>query len=496
MRIGKSELSSFEAVMLAVVVVMCLLRVGLFWINPAYSLDEMAYLGITDGAYHGLPWGQVTDTFVDTTLRAPVLPFTLYLAYLVTGPSEAVAKLLVPILSVAAIVVTYLLGKIIHDRRLGLVAAAVVATAPVQLFFSYRVLPENLLGLLVAVDFLFFFLSLRDRRWLMPLGATAALTAITRFSGILILPALMVAAITIERRNVIKFIFNGWMVVATAVFLLVMTPWMAWNMSLAGNPAAPALEHLSLLSFSRLFGHYLIYWIPLVGLAFPLVIYGAVKARKDVKVLAIAAALLILLLGHDLFMQDIRYITFTIPLLALLAGWGVLGLMEKPRFSRAVLPILLAVMIINTAAGFYVIGSFAYPIENRNLINMIIEVGPGTERAFNEHQSYLDAGMELARLSSPDDKVISNTCLPVWWYTKRTCWYIAYGNQAFNVNRSITLNSTTEVNEFVADNDVRWIYIQHTYNKHPSKELLQIAELNTTMIYNNSYVAVYRIDGN
>lgn len=471
---------SLEKTLIFIIVTFSVLEVGLFWINPAYSWDEVAYIDIAHGLYQGYSFGTITGSFTEAIFRPPLLAVTLYLLYLITGFSEIATKLLIPIFTIATTVLIYFFGKKFFNKKLGLIAAAVYATFPGTIFFSYRVLLENYFAFLLIADLFLYFLARDNKKFLIPLGFTLALTALVRYSGILIIPSFLIAAFFTDKKHLKEILTSKYLPLSILIFLLALSPWVQFNFKNYGSPVGAGTTFLSLSRFDAYFGHYFLYWIFIVGVISPFVAYGVWKYRTNSFIFFCSIVLLILILGHDAIELDMRYIVFTLPLFAVVAAYGMQQL-ERKKF----IPIILLLLIfVNVFAGYFVTWSFAYPRESSNLITKIIEIGPNKMRRLDEHISYKEAALELKSASKEDDKVISNACIFVWFYTNRTCYW--FGNNTDKNIQFKDLNDPRKISDFIANNQIKWAYVMKGYSDSNLLQNLKIKE-----IYQNNYVVVY-----
>jgi len=474
------EKDSLEKALILTIVTIFILEVGLFWINPAYSWDEVAYIGMAHGLYQGYGFGIITNTFTEAIFRPPLLAVTLYLPYLITGFSEIATKLLIPIFTIATTVLIYFFGKKFFNKKLGLIAAAVYATFPGTIFFSYRVLLENYFAFLLIADLFLYFLARDNKRFLIPLGFTLALTALVRYSGILIIPSFLIAAFFTDKKRLKEILTSKYLPLSILVFLLALSPWILFNLKNYGSPVGAGTTFLSLSSFDAYFGHYFIYWIFIVGVISPFVVYGVWKSRTNNQILFCSIALFILILGQDAISMDMRYIVFTLPLFAIIAAHGIQQLEKR----KSIPFIFLLLIFVNVFAGYFVTWSFAYPKESSNLITKIIEIGPNKMRRLDEHINYKEAALELKSASKQDDKVISNGCIFVWFYTNRTCYW--FGNNTEKNIQFKDLNDPKKISDFVDGNQIKWAYVMQGYSDSNLLQNLKIKE-----IYQNNYVVVY-----
>lgn len=476
-----------KKILFCIILMFCLLRIGLYWINPAYSWDELSYLGIAEGFHNGIPWGHVTDTFTDVLYRPSLLSFTIYLGYTLFGVSEIIAKLIVPIISIIAIIAVYFVGKEISNEKFGLIAAAILATNPAHLFFSYRVMIENYIGLLLVLDILFLLLAFKKHVYLLPLAFTLILTCITRYTNAAIIPAIFVALMIAKRDETIKMVKTKYFAASVLIFLAGAGMWLGMNQASYNNfPMPEGNIFLYLIQTSQHFGHYFLYWAILVAVLFPLTLYGAYKSRDNKNILMILIIIIVMLFGTDLFGWDMRYIVFTMPAFALLTAYGF----EKINYRHA-FAVLVLLLLINACIGYGMVMKFAYPAQQRDILTNIIEIDPIRERAYTEHISYKEAALALKEKSSENDKVVSNVCLAVWYYAKRPCWYIAANSFMNTIEKNLT--NPEDIKNFVEKNDIKWMYMRYEEDKEFSGEMLTIQGIDKEIVYANDYVYVYKI---
>ncbi|MDZ4278145.1 MAG: glycosyltransferase family 39 protein [Dehalococcoidia bacterium] len=163
-------------------------------------------------------------------LWAPGYPLALAATFLLPGDDAAAARTLNVVAGLAMIIAVYYLGQRLWDRRAGLLAAAIVAVFPSQIFFSSLVITETLFAALAMV-----LLALaaawtfeRDVSWpkLVALGVVAGALAMVRPEGA-VFASVIVLAWLIARRS--------WRLVGQHAALLVLgmallfVPWAVRN---------------------------------------------------------------------------------------------------------------------------------------------------------------------------------------------------------------------------------------------------------------------------
>ncbi|HEX4668650.1 MAG TPA: glycosyltransferase family 39 protein [Solirubrobacterales bacterium] len=150
--------------------------------QDAWDYDRHAR-SIADG--DGFPDSYYVVDRGPSALRAPGYPFFLGGLYAVSGDSIAVGRLANAALGALAVFLLYLIAKRIWGRRIGLLAAALVAVFPPLVLLSRELLSEPLfialeLGMVLC---LLEFRRLRQLRWAALGGLLFGLAALTRNPG-------------------------------------------------------------------------------------------------------------------------------------------------------------------------------------------------------------------------------------------------------------------------------------------------------------------------
>ena len=126
----------------AVTALAAVLRLGTLGLQ-SYEFDEAATLHVIRGSF--------TDMLQGVARHESTPPLYYVLAWIWTqafGTGEAGLRLLSAIAGVATVPVVYVVGRILASRRIGLVAAAIVATSPYLVFYSQEARSYALFALL------------------------------------------------------------------------------------------------------------------------------------------------------------------------------------------------------------------------------------------------------------------------------------------------------------------------------------------------------------
>jgi 4-amino-4-deoxy-L-arabinose transferase-like glycosyltransferase len=180
-----------------ILVLSLILRLGIIFTIGDIALfgDELDYnrLGINIAENNGFKLydgGQL----VETSYRAPLHPLLLAGVYSIWGENYTAARVVQSLISIAAVIVFYLLGKTLFSQSAGLIAAAIIAFDPLLISFGTWLWAEPLYIFLAASSFycLVRFSQTAHIPWLLPGGLLWGLATLTRESGQLL--ALLIVA--------------------------------------------------------------------------------------------------------------------------------------------------------------------------------------------------------------------------------------------------------------------------------------------------------------
>jgi 4-amino-4-deoxy-L-arabinose transferase-like glycosyltransferase len=176
---------------LAVVLLVALaLRLPGMGLVPYY--DEASFISGTQNFLAGDPGRPYTDF-----IPHPPLSMVLYGASFLAFGASAYAARLVPLLAgMATIIVSYLLARDLYGRRAAILAAALMSLAFYHVWSSLLVDIDGGILALFAVLSLFSYNRLSTgggRRWALLLGVSLGLAALTKYTAVLLAPAILAA---------------------------------------------------------------------------------------------------------------------------------------------------------------------------------------------------------------------------------------------------------------------------------------------------------------
>ena len=186
------------------------------WLDEAINVNNAANLGFKTLIFD-YSLGDFHPPFYHIILRAWILMF---------GSSEIVVRMPSVIFGVATVFVTYLIGKKLFEEKTALIAATLLSTGPLHIYYSQEARMYMLAGLLASLS-VFFFVSIiaKDTVWSW-LGFVIA-TSLMLYSDYLpyLLIVVFIIYLFIRRKQIPKATFRAFLP-AFILILILWTPWL------------------------------------------------------------------------------------------------------------------------------------------------------------------------------------------------------------------------------------------------------------------------------
>jgi 4-amino-4-deoxy-L-arabinose transferase-like glycosyltransferase len=403
--------------LLGVLALASLLRLLYFNINKAEWWDSTLYLLEAKRLALGISYAPVYEAH-----RAPVLPLLGALAYR-ADLGEVAILFGILLFSVAVVYLTYRVGTILYDERIGLLAGFFMAVFWENLFFTQRILTEMpALFLWLLTVYCYVRGIVRDERvWIYGLVPSFVLMFLTQFrTGVLVLP-LALHWLAVGKWRVLRtrefarslalglLLFLPYVVFSFRTYRVPLGFLLSYQLGNLGSGKIDAVKVL--LQYVAFFPRYL--GLLLLGLFLYGVITGLVallreadaEARKERLQRAVLVAGLILfpILAPSLIERFVhRYAICAFPAVFLVIASAAAGITRRLKTqSQIVAGVFLA--------GVVVIGARQQILTADELIR-------------TESVSYLpvkEAGLWIRQHSREDDVVVSNSWPQITFYAER-----------------------------------------------------------------------------
>jgi 4-amino-4-deoxy-L-arabinose transferase-like glycosyltransferase len=194
---------------------------------------------------------------VPTANFPPLWPLLLAGANQVGLDTERAHQMVGCVLGSITVALTGVIGRRVAGRRVGIVAAAIVAVSPMLIAADGSLMAESLYISLVATAVLIAYVA-RARRswwWFAALGAVVGLAVLTRSDGLILAPALVVATVW-RVPDVAPLRRAARAAIALLVVGLVLVPWTVRNDRQMGEPVALSSNSGSALEGANCRGAY------------------------------------------------------------------------------------------------------------------------------------------------------------------------------------------------------------------------------------------------
>src|SRR5579862_5860194 len=160
--------------------------------------------------------------------KAPVMYWTIATSYRLFGVSDWSTRLPLMLGVLGLLLTTYKLGEYAYGEDGGLYAAVVLATSIGPYIFTRFLIPDVLVGLWLAIGYLFFLRSLEEdppsRLTCWGFAVTCALNVLTKVLIGLVFPAGAIGLYLLLTRN-LKHLLRLRLVSSTVVFFVIAAPW-------------------------------------------------------------------------------------------------------------------------------------------------------------------------------------------------------------------------------------------------------------------------------
>lgn|GEM_PF-2811222 len=189
--------------------------------------DEAVYANLAnDFFYFGFLCYQPLQVLLDFS-RVPLLPFTIFLVYLVTTPNIIVAQMVSFLISLAGIYAVYLLGKEMYSETVGKFSALALSCGLTFFIIVWGILSEVPYILFSSLFLLFIVRAQKNPKYYVPAGVSLTLSFLSRYPGALILfVGLAYIILSKNLRNTLK---SPWLYLGIICALLTAAPWLYFS---------------------------------------------------------------------------------------------------------------------------------------------------------------------------------------------------------------------------------------------------------------------------
>jgi len=334
--------------------------------------------------------------------KAPLLPYSLSLFYLVFGDGNILIDLFMPVIGSLGILFLFLLVEKMYDEKIALYSSIFLMFLPIHEIISGRILTDVFVTTLITLSFLFFWLGFENKKhkFKIACGFTSAISTLARYSAIL-LPLIFFVYLLIKNRN-LKFLMEKYTILSIIVFILTLFPLFWYGYKTYGTPIG-AFEHSSkamtyyggiqpwYFYFTNSWSFSILIMVSLFGLF--VILKNWSSKLKNSNILFLLWFFLFLLLSIYFPHKEDRFILPLTPALTTVAAIGL----AKIKHGKLISILILIILIFTTFIEFKHLSENSY-----------------TKEAF----CFLEANKFLRKIESNSITLTDSSSL-VYFYTRK-----------------------------------------------------------------------------
>jgi len=414
-RILKFFNNNFNLIIIALFIFAFIIRLKYLTINSAVWYDEAEYLSAAKDWAFGIPYD---FSFV----RPALLPF-IWAVFYKMGFGEFFFRIIILIFSLAGLVLTYLIGKILFNKYVGVIALVITSFHYLNLFYTARLLtdiPSFTLLLFTVYFFLEFYIN-KKTNYLYLMGLTFALSILMRFPTGALGGALLLYLLLTEG---FRFLRNKKLWASVGVFFIIFIPYAIWYYTTYNKipifGASAFYTHETLFRQSLGFmptvlmsPGYIFVILLLIGLSmilFNLILgYDLLKKDENLKKQFFILLWIVVIFSYFAFYAGLvedRYFFYIFPAFFMIIGWVLLKLNDILKKYYKFLGIIVIILLL------VIIG-----YQQLNYADKLIKAKADSYIQFKY------AGEYIKQNSNPTDKVIAAGVPQLSYYSEREIIY-------------------------------------------------------------------------
>ncbi len=181
-----------------------------------------------------IPSDEMIYAWPNVGFRAPLLPYVLAVFYRLNF--GALIPFVVPFLGAMSVLLVYILGKKLFDKKIALYSAVFFALIPIHVFYSQKMWTDPVVVFFILATFISFWegYEKENNKHKIFFGVFLALSLLARYTALWIIPVFFFYFLF--RDKSLKFLRDKYLWYAAGIFLVVLTPWFFYGYSYYGNP--------------------------------------------------------------------------------------------------------------------------------------------------------------------------------------------------------------------------------------------------------------------
>lgn len=413
----------YNATLVGVLVLALIIRIYYFGITSGQAVwwDEAEYMNM------GRAWaGALNYDYTFFPVRPVMLSLIISVLWRI-GSGELLTRLFLFGLSMVSVYATYLVGKEMYNRKMGLIIAFFMSIFYLHIFQTYRVMVDiaSLTFFLFSVYFFYRYINTNNNKMLYLCALMVGIGTLFRITTSVFLFVLFIYLLITEKLNFLKK-KEYW--IALLIFFLVLAPYFlwgyyefggfvitqagAWNKQEVGfisNGIGNIQSYFGIFKGDLTLPIYIFFYLGILSmyklvLGFDLLIKGKdPKLKKD---LFLLLWFLLPMLFASFSMAggfyDARYMINSFPAMFLIAGGFIFGVYDFIKSKHKVFAIILIVVLLSY------IGYLQYQRTDATIRNSV-----------GSYELIKESGIWMKENSEPTDIIMTASAPQIEFYSER-----------------------------------------------------------------------------
>ncbi len=292
--------------------------------------------------------------------RPPLYPLMLGLPWKLNLNPIIIGTIITFVLSIASIYLIFLIVKKIANKKMGIIAALLFALSPTHIFYSTKILNDNISTFLILLT-IYFFIKNKNYFWI---GILCGLSFLTRFTNglLLIIPISYIFMKFLKYKEFkikikkILLLGIGFLIITAPYFLIIQKQYGDFTLPLRAGSLIIKKVGESISQNTNYYSEGLksetpLFLVSIISIFIILLqINRNKKNEKNLKLISIYIFTLIVFIYHThLARKEMRYMLMIIPLVILLGIYTIskIKIINKNRILNLIIIIIITILSYN-----------------------------------------------------------------------------------------------------------------------------------------------------
>jgi len=248
------KLEKNDRVLILVLGISFLVRIAFLLYSPLRGWDETVYLNLgldlsenpffysilNSGWNDYIPSTDFLYGWPNIGFRAPLLPYIISFFYLINF--NFIISFIIPIFATLSVLLIYVLGKKLFNKRIGLYSAILFSLIPIHVYCSGKIWTDTLVVFFILLTFISFWegYERENKKHKILFGFFLALSLMARYTTLWIIPVFPLYFIVRDRSLI--FLRDKYLWYSILIFFITLIPLLIYGLNFYGNPLG-ALIH-------------------------------------------------------------------------------------------------------------------------------------------------------------------------------------------------------------------------------------------------------------